>query len=968
MDAERNKRTGREAAYLLAVTEGRPAGTGPSPLARASPEGQNPSDAPDKNQIQGARNTRSISQGETGMPQSNPPPAFAGKNLVVLSDGTGNSSAKAEKTNVWRMFQALDQAGTRQLAKYDDGVGTSSNKYLAMAGGAFGWGLKRNVLDLYKFLCRNYKDGDRIYGFGFSRGAFTIRVLTGLVSREGLVTFRTEAELDRHAAEAYRSYRRKSFHRRSPIVWISRGLRDLFIGIRNGIQRRQKYMQIHSDTRHPRVHFLGLWDTVEAYGVPVNELKRAIDLFIWPLLFGDCKLPEIVNHACHALSLDDERKTFHPLLWDELDEAQRVAAARASPKIGDTSGMPRDSRITQVWFAGVHSNVGGGYPEDQLSLVTLRWMMAQASAHQLLLEPNAVRRVEAEQSPYARIYDSRHGFAAYYRYAPRRVEVLERKDHSKIWPIIHGSVVMRMAHGSDGYAPITIPHQFWVLDPAGHLVPMAGRDGMQLDDAKALPESGSASDPELGAAIARLAKPERAAIKLVWDTVFWRRCVYFLTMALTLWLVLFPWTWHFEVSDADRATSGPVSVLVEAISNLLPAYAQSWKQALISYPLEFGSLVASILFCLAGSAVLEQRIHDRSRLAWHVTVASTYDAWREHIREAWSRWLAVSVTVLTALSIAAFIFANRETRQTIGVATGLSWLVALLRYVGYKQMDGAESRTPIRSTLALSIARFIRGNRLLRRIYAALANNVVPFAVVIVLVVGAFFLINRAAFDIEDSAGFYCKSSAEPRIRLASVGQTQGDLQAPNDKLCWASGVELVEGERYLITLSTGGDWFDQTVRTDPTGFDADSWIHYSAAPLKRRWRERWLQPIARIGALGNQEYPLEPIDDVAAWPPSSCGMGAQYRDRSKPVREKIAPALAEKLLKCNPTPKDRLVMRSLITAQSTGELFLYVNDAVWGMRPWADTFVANNSGTTKLTIKRLPKSPSADEVDALSE
>ena len=131
------------------------------------------------------------------------------KNIVLLSDGTGNSSAKSRKTNVWRMYQALDQSSGEQIARYDDGVGTSKNKYLALIGGAFGWGLKRNVIDLYKFVCRNYEPGDAIYGFGFSRGAFTIRVLVGVIVDEGLVTFRSEEELNRNSAAAYRHYRSK---------------------------------------------------------------------------------------------------------------------------------------------------------------------------------------------------------------------------------------------------------------------------------------------------------------------------------------------------------------------------------------------------------------------------------------------------------------------------------------------------------------------------------------------------------------------------------------------------------------------------------------------------------------------------------------------------------------------------------------------------------------------------------------
>src|SRR5580704_16016701 len=126
------------------------------------------------------------------------------KKIVLFSDGTGNSSAKAEKTNVWRAFQALDQLHPDQIAKYDDGVGTSSNKYLALLGGAFGWGLKRNVIDLYKFICVNYRPKDEIYGFGFSRGAFTIRVLVDLITSEGLVSFQSAEELDRHSRGAYR--------------------------------------------------------------------------------------------------------------------------------------------------------------------------------------------------------------------------------------------------------------------------------------------------------------------------------------------------------------------------------------------------------------------------------------------------------------------------------------------------------------------------------------------------------------------------------------------------------------------------------------------------------------------------------------------------------------------------------------------------------------------------------------------
>jgi uncharacterized protein (DUF2235 family) len=125
-----------------------------------------------------------------------------GRNIILLSDGTGNSSARVWRTNVWRTFEALDLSNSDQVAFYDDGVGTSSFRPLAILGGAFGFGLKRNVIAIYKFACRNYRPGDHLYGFGFSRGAFTIRVVAGLMLSEGLVQAKTESELHRGAVVA----------------------------------------------------------------------------------------------------------------------------------------------------------------------------------------------------------------------------------------------------------------------------------------------------------------------------------------------------------------------------------------------------------------------------------------------------------------------------------------------------------------------------------------------------------------------------------------------------------------------------------------------------------------------------------------------------------------------------------------------------------------------------------------------
>lgn len=263
------------------------------------------------------------------------------KNIILLSDGTGNAAASIWRTNVWRIFQAIDLTNSDQVARYDDGVGTSSFKPLAILGGAFGWGLKRNVIDLYKFLCRTYSPGSNIFAFGFSRGAFTIRVLIGLVAREGLIPFTTQDDLDAKAVAAYRAFRRARYGTTAGALF--RPIRDIFVFSRNFVLRRERYDST-KNIMDVSVRFLGLWDTVAAYGLPVEEWTIGIDRYLWPLELPDRKPWSKIEKACHALSIDDERTTFYPVLWDESDV--------------------EPGKFLQVWFCGAHANIGGGYPEN----------------------------------------------------------------------------------------------------------------------------------------------------------------------------------------------------------------------------------------------------------------------------------------------------------------------------------------------------------------------------------------------------------------------------------------------------------------------------------------------------------------------------------------------------------------------------------------------------------------------------
>jgi uncharacterized protein (DUF2235 family) len=195
---------------------------------------------------------------------------MASLKIIILSDGTGNAASSVWRTNVWRMFQALDLQDNTQAAKYDDGVGTSSFTPLAILGGAFGYGLKRNILDAYKFVCRIYdhQNHSNIYLFGFSRGGFTVRVLAALILEQGLVVADTEGELHEGAVKAYRAYRANGYRSVWRIERLLRAFRDyILVPVLDRIKGNKPYAKIvRKDI--PAIEFIGIWDTVAAYGLP----------------------------------------------------------------------------------------------------------------------------------------------------------------------------------------------------------------------------------------------------------------------------------------------------------------------------------------------------------------------------------------------------------------------------------------------------------------------------------------------------------------------------------------------------------------------------------------------------------------------------------------------------------------------------------------------------------------------------
>ena len=364
------------------------------------------------------------------------------KRIILCADGTGNRGGYTRDSNVYTIYNAIEiheekpDKKCSQIKFYDNGVGTSKNKYLRGLCSAFGFGFKRNVCDLYEFLARNYEPEDEVFLFGFSRGAATIRAFSGFIAACGLVDGRTSERkaLDKCIEKAFKVYR---------------------TGKGNPPQGGHGVISIK---------FIGVWDTVSALGFPQDwkitgfgtwVLSRLFSALDYLLNFGilahrfyNYKLTENVEYAYQALAIDDERKTFKPMVWKEPDNSNS-----------------NSTKVEQVWFAGAHSNVGGGYGRTGLSNLALDWMMTRAHRCGLNFKPDELERVRRSADTHGRMYNSRDGFAIYYRYHPRKISALcQDKLQGKIK--IHRSIFERLKKKTANYAPGNLPYEFDLVDTA----------------------------------------------------------------------------------------------------------------------------------------------------------------------------------------------------------------------------------------------------------------------------------------------------------------------------------------------------------------------------------------------------------------------------------------------------------------------------------------------------------------------
>src|SRR5512138_295588 len=288
------------------------------------------------------------------------------KNIVVLSDGTGQEGGKGHDTNVYKLFRMLEDRTDRQIVFYDQGLGTNGDR---LGGMAFGRGIDTNILQCYRFIFDHYQSGDKIFLFGFSRGAATVRSLASFIHYFGILPA-SRPELIQQAYNIYKN--RKTSYQQS--VRTSKGasganLVDQLVYSFNDTMhddldaaggKSEEFVRLHPN-QWVQIEFLGVWDTVPALGlVALPGLNALLDhVPAWKHQYHNFKLRGSVKHACHALSIDDERKWFFPSIWKEYDRQSC-------------------QKVEQVWFGGSHTDVGGGFWEAGFSDITLEWMVGKA--------------------------------------------------------------------------------------------------------------------------------------------------------------------------------------------------------------------------------------------------------------------------------------------------------------------------------------------------------------------------------------------------------------------------------------------------------------------------------------------------------------------------------------------------------------------------------------------------------------
>lgn len=334
------------------------------------------------------------------------------KKIIVCADGTWNDPEQLDRgslvpTNVVKIARALAlaKASGQEDIFYDLGVGTGKglDRFL---GGLTGNGLLHNIFECYLFIAERYQPGDEIFLFGFSRGAYTVRSLAGLIVQFGIDKAFTNKSLVNPASSTDKPAITTEGNRPEEASAVKANKSEEHLNQLRLAYKRMKaeqsdqvikdYKSTH-DCYEPHIEMIGVWDTVGALGIPLLVpqwlLGKMLSEQLSKWLLGNYRFLNVglnskVKSAYHALSIDENRRSFLPTLWDE------------------TSLKPHQ-RVKQVWFTGIHSNVGGGYADAGLSDNALLWMVEQAKQHGLKFSDAYLTRSTQADTFYGEIRDER---------------------------------------------------------------------------------------------------------------------------------------------------------------------------------------------------------------------------------------------------------------------------------------------------------------------------------------------------------------------------------------------------------------------------------------------------------------------------------------------------------------------------------------------------------------------------------
>ena len=669
----------------------------------------------------------------------------------------------------------------------------------------------------------------------------------GMIISQGLVQADNESELHSLASAAYRAYRRHRYPHlklEAPYQWI-----------RNKFGPHYPPKQVR---RNVKIRFVGVWDTVAAYGMPIDEMTRGIHQYLWPIELPDNKLSEHVTRACQALALDEERTTFHPQVWDETSgNASNGNAADPARR-----RFIKDERLSQVWFSGVHTNVGGGYPDDALAYIPFVWMITEAQrcglkfksdyANQppnpdlMISDPDTFKNAISRRDKDGRLYDPRKGLGGYYRYGPRKLVPHFYRESKKLEDDevdvggrakIHESVFKRIDNYAHAYAPLGLPPYYDVVTESGEIV---SPDKFRI---------ARATEPfETSAAAAQRA----LAQEHVWNEVWKRRILYFATVGATLWLVIFPLVSSAQRADEYYSRLRWVSDLVRFIGGFLPKFASTWVDGYARAPFWFVVMVLLLVGLLSLSTRIASRTSNLMSSIW---------------------------------------------RKTPGAPSGApdNWIYQL------------------------------RSSKAYIAFHEGLKHKVAPaFFAALFLYLGLSVL-SHVSFNVLDVAGYTCTEHAaiHPATKLAV--KEERVIQFDISDLCTPTGVELeTNGARYHVqvdpppgTETVNWKWHNGIFKVPvggPSAKEPVTWYERlyltMFLPLRRELFEDWFRIVLRYGQIGGEESTFEP------------------------------------------DPTDPLI-QDIIKPTRSGELFIFVNNAVIGVPGLYGSLYKFSDGKGQLTVRR---------------